>query len=167
MGKSCTCRGNGGAGISQCDRAPRTRRCNSLRNRRRCSDRSGSGKAVRRASFYCGSLRLAPFVSDRINPASAAVFSSCVHGEPTVLPRLEMCCRTRAVALPNVALARPSSSRSRNPTTGMRQCSHASRTTLRKNSPSAVCTRACDARIFEREGKARPEASSIAQPTTR
>ena len=161
-----TCHCDECAGIPKFHRSQRTDWVGCVHPDWRSLDRIGFGKGASRATFYFGGVRPAPLVWVKTNAARAAVFSSCVHGEPTVFPRLEMCCRTRAAAPPKVALARSSSSRSRRPTTGMRQCSHASRTTLRKNSPSAACTRAWDARIFEREGKARPEASSIAQPTT-
>jgi len=154
------------AGIPKFHRSQRTDWVGCVHPDWRSLDRVGSSKGVCRASFYCSGVRPAPLVSDTINPASAAVFSSCVHGEPTVLPRLEMCCRRRVAVFPNTAFARSSSSRSRIPTTGMRQGSHASRTTLRKNSPSAACTRACEARMLGRAGKGRPEESSIPQPTT-
>jgi hypothetical protein len=49
----------------------------------------------------------------------AALISLVPAEEPTVLPKLEMCCRTRAAVVPIAAFARSSSSRSRIPRTGM------------------------------------------------
>ena len=110
---------DGSAGISKFHRSSRTARSGYLHCDRRSSDRSGSGKAASRASFYRGGIKFAPLALDTTDAARAAVFSSCVQGDPTILPRAAMCWRTPAAALLNVAFARSSNSRSRIPITGM------------------------------------------------
>src|SRR5262249_19172098 len=82
------------AAISWFHRSQRTDRFGCVRRYRRNPDRTGSGKEASQTSFYRGGVKLAPLVLDTTNAASAAVFSSCVHGEPTIFPSSEMCCRT-------------------------------------------------------------------------
>jgi len=102
-----------------------------------------------------------------IEAANAAVLWSLVQGGPIELPRLEIPRCIRFAAFPNAAFARSSSSRSLIGVTGIFKRSQAFLTVLRKNSPSAVWISACDARIFERGGRGRPEAKRTARPTTR
>src|SRR5215469_14931351 len=76
MGKSCPCWDHGGAGIPECDRAPRTRGSDCVRNRRGSAGGAGSAEAIRRENLGCGRLggKTHPGASAHLFGRSVALF---------------------------------------------------------------------------------------------